>query len=111
MAEPTDKEMQNLYENFETHDLLDAVDLVDELRDHLNDREDGAPPELRDDLLKLHGLAMAVVNHGDKAKAQALFDLATDLQDQVQDMRRAIEEIEESLDGLCKLYPESLSYE
>lgn len=41
MTEPTDKEMQDLYENFETHDLLEAVDLVDELREHLNDGENG----------------------------------------------------------------------
>lgn len=49
-------------ENFETHSLLCAVDAVDELRDDLNDGEHATPPQLRTDLLKLHQLAMAVIN-------------------------------------------------
>lgn len=51
-------------ENFDTTTLLRAVDAVDELRDDLNDGEDGSPPQLRTDLLKLHQLAMAVFNEG-----------------------------------------------
>ena len=33
----TDEEWQHLYENFETTELLSAVDAVDSLRDDLND--------------------------------------------------------------------------
>ena len=64
MATMTDDDWQHLYENFETYALLDAVDAVDRLRDDLNDGECGRPPELRTNLLKLHGLAMAAVNQG-----------------------------------------------
>ncbi len=59
-----DEEWRNLHENFETTLLLDAVGHVDELRGYLNDGEYGRPPEIRDDLLKLHGMAMDVVNNG-----------------------------------------------
>ena len=46
------RRMANLYKNFETAELLDC------LRDDLNDG-DGCPPlELRTNLLKLHELAM-----------------------------------------------------
>ena len=62
-ARITDEEWDKLSpENFETHSLLRAVDAMDELRDDLNDGEDAAPPQLRTDLLKLHQLAMAVIN-------------------------------------------------
>lgn len=62
-ANITDDEWDELSpENFDTTALLRAVDAVDELRSDLNDNEDGAPPQLRDDLLKLHQLAMAVFN-------------------------------------------------
>ena len=47
---------------FETTELLSAVDTVDSLRDDLNYGEYSRPPELRTNLLKLHELAMAVVN-------------------------------------------------
>lgn len=50
MAIITDDEWQRLYENFETTALLRAVDAVDKLRDDLNDREYGAPPQIRCDL-------------------------------------------------------------
>jgi hypothetical protein len=43
--------------NFETTELLSAVDAVDCLRDDLNDGEGCRPPELRTNLLKLHELA------------------------------------------------------
>jgi len=49
------------------------VDAVDRLRDYLNDREYGAPPQIRIDLLKLHQLAMDVVNNGSKSQAAEFF--------------------------------------
>jgi hypothetical protein len=54
----TEEEWQHLYKNFETAELLSAVDAVDCLRDDLNDGEGGRPLELRTNLLKLHELAM-----------------------------------------------------
>lgn len=107
----TDEEWQNLYENFETTDLLSAVDAVDRLRDDLNDGEDFRPPELRISLLKLHELAMDVVNNGSRSQASKMFDLAIELDDQVSGMMNELELIQDTLRKLVALYPESLDLE
>lgn len=107
MAIITDDEWQRLYENFETTDLLRAVDAVDKLRDDLNDREYGAPPQIRCDLLKLHQLAMDVINNGSKSQAGELFELACDLDLQVDQMMEALEQVQETLSRLMTLYPTS----
>ncbi|WP_235183261.1 transposase [Deinococcus phoenicis] len=102
----TEEEYLRLYQNFETRRLLDAVDAVDRLRDDLGDDEDGRPPELRSRLLKLHTLAMAVVNEGARSRAAALFELADDLDMQVSQMLTELESIQDTLDALMALAPE-----
>src|SRR5208283_3158502 len=54
MAEITDKELEALQDGFDTLSLVHAVDELDKMRGHLNDREHHNPPEIRDDILKLH---------------------------------------------------------
>ena len=103
----TDEEWQCLYSKFQTTDLLRAVDAVDSLRDHLNDGEHGRPPELCTSLLRLHQLAMDVVNNGSRSKMDEMFDLAMDLEDQVCDMLSHLEQIQSTLEGLVALKPES----
>ena len=106
----TEEEWQHLYENFETTELLSAVDAVDCLSDALNDGEGCRPPELRTDLLKLHELAMAVVNNGARGQASKMFDLAMNLDEQVSHMMNELEQVQDTLAKLVALYPESLSY-
>lgn len=111
-ARITDEEWDELSpENFDTTTLLHAIDAVDELRGELNNDEDGAPPQLRDDLLKLHQLAMAVINQESRSQVADLFNLAVDLEDQVLGMMTALEQVQETLSQLTALYPESLSYD
>jgi hypothetical protein len=105
----TDKEWQHLYENFETTELLSAVDAVDSLRDDLNDGEGCRPPELCTNLLKLHELAMAVVNNGACSQASEMFNLTMDLDEQVSHMMTDLEQIQSTLAKLMVLYPESIS--
>lgn len=105
----TEEEWQHLYENFETADLLSAVNAVDSLRDDLNDGEHGRPPQLHTDLLKLHQMAMAVVNNGSRTLAAGMFDLAMDLDEQVSRMTNELEQIQDTLAKLVALYPESLA--
>ena len=105
----TEEEWQHLYENFETTELLSAVDAVDCLRDDLNDGEGCRPPELRTNLLKLHELAMAVVNNGSRSQASKMFDLAMNLDEQVGHMMNELEQVQDTLAKLVALYPESLS--
>lgn len=109
-ARITDDEWDELTpENFDTTSLLRAVDAVDVLRGDLNDGADGAPPQLRTDLLKLHQLAMAAFNEGARSRVAELFDLAVDLQDQVDHLMTSLEQVQETLSRLTVLYPESLS--
>ena len=111
MATITDQEWGELApENFDTTTLLGAVDAVDELRGELNDGEDGSPPQLRSDLLKLHQLAMAVFNQGARGRVADLFELAVELEVQVASMATALEEVQETLTRLTALCPEYLSY-
>lgn len=88
--------------------LLRAVDAVDELRTYLNDQEHYSPPQIRTDLLKLHGLAMAVVNEGSRSQVAELFMLADDLGAQFYQMLEWLEAIKGTLDSLTALCPESV---
>lgn len=108
MAKMTEEEWQNLYENFETTWLLDAVDHIDEARYHLGDGENWEPPQIRTDLLKMHEIAMDVVNNGWTGKAQELFDMACDLDMQIHSIIKELEAVQKTLDKLTDLYPESL---
>jgi hypothetical protein len=105
----TEEEWQRLYEGFETADVLTAVDQLDGVRSIVGDGENWEPPEIRTDLLKLHQLAMDVVNHGVTDKAQEMFELADDIDSQVFDMIQALETIQRTLTTLTRLYPDSLA--
>jgi hypothetical protein len=105
----TDAEWQALNENFETVSLLRAVDAVDTLRVHLGDREKYQPPEIRDKLLKLHQLAMKVVNDGQKGRAPALFELAAEVEDELFDMMEALTTIQDAVTTLTALVPARLT--
>ena len=107
----TDEEWDQLVpESFDTTALLRAVDAVDEMRGNLNDGEDGSPPQLRTDLLKLQQLAMSLVNRETRSQVAELFDLVVDLEDQVLGMMTSLEPVQETLSQLTVLYSESLSY-
>ena len=109
----TNQEWEKLIENedFDTADLLSAVDAVDEMRGHLSDGDGSRPPELRTNLLRLHDLAMAVLRNGSRSQVPALFELAGDLEMQVQEIAMALEKVEATLSQLTALYPESLAYD
>ena len=108
MAGMTDQEWETLRTGFDTHRLLDAVDELDTLRGTLSD--DGhRPPPIRNRLLKLHGMAMEVVNNGAQHRARALFDLAQEVEDEVFDMLEAVTKLHETLSTLTGLQPESLN--
>jgi hypothetical protein len=78
------------------------------MRGHLNDRAHHNPPEIRNDILKLHDLAMDVVNHGMKGRAPALFELAIEIEDQLSDLSTALGNVQETIAKLIDLQPERL---
>ena len=106
MTRLSEKAYQKLYENFETTTLLDTVGHLDRLRVELADDEDFRPPTLRQDLLRLHQLAMDVVNRGYLSKGEELFDLAFELDDQVFDLMENLEAIQNTLSALTDLAPD-----
>ncbi|MEO8810989.1 MAG: transposase [Rhodanobacter sp.] len=76
----------------------------------MNDHDHGAPPVIRDDLPKLHQLAMAAINHGARPQVGELFDLPGALDDHVSGMMKALEQNRDTLSDFMGLYPESLDY-
>lgn len=79
MTTITDEEWQKLYDGLDSASLLAAVDAVDALRPELSDDDDGRPPEISDNLLRLHRLAMAVSTNATPTLLAESFDLAGDL--------------------------------
>ncbi len=106
MPKMTDEQYENLYENFESRDLLTAIKKVDFLRRELADGYDLRPPEIRQDLLKLHDIAMDVINNGYRRKSNEMFDLAFDIEYQVDDMMESLEELQTILSNLTGLAPD-----
>lgn len=103
----TEEEWQKLYENYETTWLLEAVGHVDELRDHLGDGEYFQPPEIRTDLLKLHGLAVDVINNGWDSQLGEMAELAVELEMQTLEMMQSLDALYQALSKLTVLLPES----
>ncbi len=100
-------EWQALQAGFDTRQLLAVIDDVDTLRAALSD--DGLQPsEIRDRLLRLHRLAVKVVNEGSQHQAALLFDLACELEDEAFDMLEAVTRLHETLEALTALRPDSL---
>ncbi len=91
---------------FDTSALLRAVDDLDLMREHL-DGDGHKPPEMRGDLLRLHGFAMRVVNEGwaDTATAEGMFDLAADLENRIDDLSDALDRMRETIGELAALAP------
>lgn len=111
MAEITDGDLEALQDGFDTLSLIHSIDELDKMRGHLNDREHHNPPEIRNDILKLHDLAMDVVNYGMKGRAPALFDLASEIEDLLYDLSDALGKIQNTIAQLTNLYPESLTWD
>ena len=103
----TEDEWRNLYENFETMDVLYAVDHLDTLRSFLADGPDFEPPELRSDLMKLHDLAMEVVNQGSEDNLSDFVMLAEDIDSELFQMAQALEKVQATIRKLIRLIPDS----
>lgn len=88
-------------DEFETHNLLEAVDRLDSIRSILADGPNLEPPQIRTDMLKLHQLAMKVCNEGD-GNVGELVELATEIEDQVEEMHEASESILRVLRGITE---------
>lgn len=88
---------------FETADLLSAVGEIDKLRRYFSDQDDGIrPPRIRDDLLKLHRLAMEHVNEGAPI-SEEFQDLAFQVEDEIDESMDSMKKLQKTLEGLMEL--------
>lgn len=108
MSALTASEQQALEEGLDTSAIMGAVDSISRLRAELATDES---PTIRDELLELHRLALAVRKRGAAGKISELFDLANDLELQDGEWMGTLGEIQATLSTVTALYPESLTYE
>jgi len=109
IEEISEEEFEEIYTSVDTTSLLKAVDIVDELRDHLNDLDGLRPPEIREDLMKLHGYGMELVNHGARAKARKFFELAADIDWEISEIISRARALQDIFKPIMKACPESLT--
>lgn len=102
-----DRDREDRLSAFDTSALLRVADDLDEMREHL-DGDGYKPPEMRDDILRLHQLAMRVVKEGSTAPAivDEMFELATDLESCIDDLSDALDRMRHTIGGLAMLAPD-----
>lgn len=101
----TEDEFEKIYENFESADLLTAIDHLDQLRYLMDDQEDLRPPVSREHLFKLHDSIFAICGHyirkldveGTHDMLDELHDLIFNLQDNAQKLERILDNLRETL--------------
>lgn len=86
--------------DFDTTRLLSAADAVDVIRNALGGGLGGLPLKFRDDVLRLHQMAMHVFNDGQASGTEAMLELAFELQAGVDDMMAALGEVQDTLTDL-----------
>jgi len=105
----TEKKNQELYEKFETMQILYAVDELDKARSVISDRfnPDGfpKPPELREKLLDLHQKAHHIINEYDCKTDMGMFDLALEIEEEIYDALEALEAMHKTINDLVDLAP------
>jgi hypothetical protein len=110
MSKITPEEYRNLCENFETFDILTAIDQFDSARGYIADQSLNTPPELRINLLKLHDLAMNVISYGnnDKEQIKELFELADDIEWDIDNAISSLKKVRKVVRNLTALCPNSI---
>jgi len=63
------------------------------------------PPELRDKLLKLHDKAHHIINEYDCDNDLGMFDLAWEIEEEIYDAIRYLDDIRRMIDDLTELCP------
>tara|TARA_R110002167_G_scaffold355156_1_gene569401 strand:+ start:3456 stop:3800 length:345 start_codon:yes stop_codon:yes gene_type:complete len=113
MPNITEKEWAKIDDDFDSTDIQKVVRIIDKARGYLNDIDGYKPPQMREDAMEMHGVAMDIMHHHsrDKAKHQALFDHAYDLSMELDDLIELLENAKGILDNLTDLHPDSLNDE
>jgi hypothetical protein len=95
--------LEELRENFNTHELLELVDALDEWRGRIGD-----PDGLRADVLRLHAMAHALVNGAPlttDVENLAIWELADALESELMEIEEGAKRAMKLLRPLLKLAP------
>ncbi len=103
-----EEDWNKLEDDFDTTTILAAVDVVAELRGYFADREDGVPLELRDDILKLHQLAMDVVHLKFRNKALGVFNWVGDIEIELTELVGDLKAVGDAVGKLANQRPKYL---
>ena len=99
--------LDELWEEYNTMEILDAVDALDKVRYVISDDYDFKPPEIRYQLLKIHTLAFKLLGEGFTLKqeqVEELSDLIDGVNMTVSDMIEQLRRIREALRPLEKMF-------
>ena len=102
------EDLETLQEEVQSREILDCVDNIDHARSYLRDGENFRPPQIRTDLLRLHELAMSVINYGNTSKAQEFFDLSFEIESEISSLIVHLENVQEVLTKITNSVPYSL---
>lgn len=107
LKEDRERAFAYLERNFESMKILHAVDYLDQIRYRLADGENLEPPEVRQELMKLHEKAQHLINYagGKPDDVQAIWDLAWDIESVVGDIQEYAEKILSILSDLAHVPP------
>lgn len=97
--------LEELRQSFDTVEILDAVDLIDEIRASICNPED-----MRFDLLRLHGQAHTLIN-GDYSNSSGkegytIWELADELETEIGEWSDKLRKVSVMLDKLVMSVPE-----
>lgn len=99
------KVLDDLYESFDTMRILEAVDVIDEIRYRICE-----PDQMRQDLLKLHGMAHTLINGADMTESPdpetPIWELAEEIDMAMFEWVPKLEKVIETLQALIRLIPE-----
>lgn len=97
--------LDELYESFDTMRILEAVDIIDEIRNHICE-----PDQMRQDLLRLHGMAHTLINGADMTESpdpeKPIWELAEEIDMTMFEWAPKLEKVIDTLQQLLRLIPE-----
>jgi hypothetical protein len=99
----TEEDRIRFYEEFDTHEILNVIDDLNEIREHMSD-SGIRPPQIRDDLLKLHTMAFDMQQGG--PITEELYELTEEVSSTMFTVIAAAEKIQETIDELQRLLPD-----
>lgn len=100
------------HDDFESGDLLKAVDNLDNMRYVLADKDDIIPPESRQNLMKLHRMVFNALNYKGDHDKEKMIELIDEIRDDVDQVKQnAIYIVDKLVELESALYRTTLNEE